>query len=110
MRFDLSDEEWALLETAAAEEPTGCARVDDRKIVNVIFYVLRTGMPWRDLPAGYGLYTTAYNRRRLTRSRRAALSSRLPSLYKHSLTASALYSRNFYSSAGHLSARLRIVR
>ena len=22
MRFDLSDEEWALLETAAAEEPT----------------------------------------------------------------------------------------
>ena len=26
------------------------ARVDDRKIVNAIFYVLRTGMPWWDLP------------------------------------------------------------
>ena len=38
------------------------ARVDDRKIMNAIFYVLRTGMPWRDLPERYGPYTTAYNR------------------------------------------------
>ena len=30
--------------------------------MNAIFYVLRTGMPWRDLPARYGPYTTAYNR------------------------------------------------
>jgi len=27
-----------------------------------VFYVLRTGMPWRDLPERYGPYTTAYNR------------------------------------------------
>jgi len=38
------------------------ARADDRKIMNAIFYVLRTGMPWRDLPERYGPYTTAYNR------------------------------------------------
>jgi hypothetical protein len=38
------------------------ARVDDRRILNAIFYVLRTGMPWRDLPERYGPYTTAYNR------------------------------------------------
>ena len=38
------------------------ARTDDRKIMNAIFYVLRTGMPWRDLPERYGPYTTAYNR------------------------------------------------
>ena len=25
-------------------------RADDRKIMKAIFYVLRTGMPWRDLP------------------------------------------------------------
>jgi transposase len=37
-------------------------RADDRKIMNAIFYVLRTGMPWRDLPERYGPYTTAYNR------------------------------------------------
>jgi transposase len=55
MRFDLSDEEWALMELWSA-------RADDRKIMNAIFYVLRTGMPWRDLPERYGPYTTAYNR------------------------------------------------
>jgi len=61
MRFDLSDEEWALLEPLLPMSRKS-ARVDDRQIVNAIFYVLRTGMPWRDLPARYGPYTTAYNR------------------------------------------------
>jgi len=61
MRFDLSDEEWALLEPLLPKSRKS-ARVDDRKIVNAIFYALRTGMPWRDLPARYGPYTTAYNR------------------------------------------------
>jgi transposase len=61
MRFDLSDEEWALLEPLLPKSRKS-GRVDDRKIVNAIFYVLRTGMPWRDLPARYGPYTTAYNR------------------------------------------------
>ncbi len=27
-----------------------------------IFWVLRTGAPWRDLPERYGPYTTCYNR------------------------------------------------
>src|SRR5438445_396769 len=61
MRFDLSDEEWALLEPLMPEARKS-GRADDRKIMNAIFYVLRTGMPWRDLPERYGPYTTAYNR------------------------------------------------
>src|SRR5437763_2667046 len=61
MRFDLSDEEWALLEPLMPQSRKS-ARVDDRKVMNAIFYVLRTGMPWRDLPERYGPYTTAYNR------------------------------------------------
>jgi transposase len=61
MRFDLSDEEWALLEPLMPASRKS-ARVDDRRIMNAIFYVLRTGMPWRDLPERYGPYTTAYNR------------------------------------------------
>src|SRR6266516_3064797 len=61
MRFDLSDEEWALLEPSMPKNRKS-ARCDDRKILNGIFYVLRTGMPWRDLPARYGPYTTVYNR------------------------------------------------
>jgi transposase len=61
MRFDLTDEEWALLEPLLPTRRRS-ARVDDRRILNAIFYVLRTGMPWRDLPERYGPYTTAYNR------------------------------------------------
>src|SRR5277367_2057195 len=61
MRFDLSDEEWAVLEPLMPKSRKS-ARADDRKIMNAIFYVLRTGMPWRDLPERYGPYTTAYNR------------------------------------------------
>jgi transposase len=59
--FDLSDDEWALLEPLMPKSRKS-ARADDRKIMNAIFYVLRTGMPWRDLPERYGPYTTAYNR------------------------------------------------
>ena len=61
MRFDLSDEEWALLEPLMPSSRKS-ARKDDRKVMNAIFYALRTGIPWRDLPARYGPYTTAYNR------------------------------------------------
>src|SRR5271163_801564 len=61
MRFDLSDDEWAVLEPLMPKSRIS-ARVDDRKIMNAIFYVLRTGSPWRDLPERYGPYTTAYNR------------------------------------------------
>jgi transposase len=61
-RFDLSDKEWALIAPLLPNKPRGVARVDDRRVINAIFYVLRTGSPWRDLPERYGPYTTAYNR------------------------------------------------
>ena len=61
MRYDLTDEDWALLEPLLPTRRKS-VRVDDRRVLNAIFYVLRTGMPWRDLPERYGPYTTAYNR------------------------------------------------
>ena len=61
-RFDLSDAEWALIKPLLPNKPRGVARVNDRRVLNGIFYVLRTGSPWRDLPERYGPYTTAYNR------------------------------------------------
>ena len=61
MQFHLGKDEWALLEPLLPKIRKS-TRVDDRKIMNAIFYVLRTGMPWRDFPARYGPYTTtAYN-------------------------------------------------
>ena len=61
-RYDLSDVEWRLIEPLLPNKPRGVARVDDRRVLNGIFYVLRTGSPWRDLPARYGPHTTVYNR------------------------------------------------
>jgi len=61
-RYDLSETEWRLIEPLLPNKPRGVARVDDRRVINGIFYVLRTGSPWRDLPERYGPYTTVYNR------------------------------------------------
>ncbi|GAN77167.1 transposase [Acidisphaera rubrifaciens HS-AP3] len=40
-------------------------------MLSAIFWVLRSGSPWRDLPERYGPYTTAYNR--FVRWRRAGM-------------------------------------
>lgn len=61
-RFDLTDIEWGLIRPLLPNKPRGVARADDRRVLNGIFWVLRTGSPWRDLPERYGPYTTIYNR------------------------------------------------
>jgi transposase len=43
-------------------KPRGVARVNDRRVLNGIFWVLRSGAPWRDLPENFGPHTTCYNR------------------------------------------------
>ena len=40
----------------------GVPRVDDRRVVNGIVYVIRNGLQWKDAPAGYGPHKTLYNR------------------------------------------------
>jgi transposase len=43
-------------------KPRGVPRVDDRRVLNGIFWMLRSETPWRDLPERYGRYTTCYYR------------------------------------------------
>jgi transposase len=40
----------------------GIPRVDDRRIVSGIVYVIKHGLMWRDAPKGYGPHKTIYNR------------------------------------------------
>jgi putative transposase len=40
----------------------GILRVDDRRIVSGIVYVIKHGLMWRDAPKGYGPHKTIYNR------------------------------------------------
>jgi transposase len=61
MRYQLSDYEWTAIKPLP-NKPRGIRRVNDRRVLNGIFWVLRSGAPWRDLPAVYGPRTTCYNR------------------------------------------------
>jgi len=54
MRYELSDYEWSVIKPMLPNKPRGIPRVDDRRILNGMFWVLRSGAPWRDLPDGYG--------------------------------------------------------
>jgi putative transposase len=40
----------------------GIARVDDRRIVSAIVFVIKNGLRWRDAPRDYGPHKTIYNR------------------------------------------------
>jgi len=40
----------------------GVARVDDRRVVSGIVFVLKSGLRWRDAPAAYGPHKTLYSR------------------------------------------------
>jgi transposase len=62
MRYELSDYEWTAIKPMLPNKPRGVRRVNDRRVLNGIFWVLRSGAPWRDLPENYGPRTTCYNR------------------------------------------------
>ena len=40
----------------------GVPRVDDRKVISGIIFVIRNGLRWRDAPVDYGPHKTIYNR------------------------------------------------
>ncbi|WP_430442345.1 IS5 family transposase [Shinella sp.] len=40
----------------------GIPRVDDRRVVSGIVYVIRNGLQWKDAPKGYGPHKTLHNR------------------------------------------------
>jgi transposase len=65
-RHDLTDAEWVQLEPLlpSTTPQRGGRWADHRTVINGIFFRTRTSTPWRDLPACYGSWKTAYNRHR----------------------------------------------
>jgi hypothetical protein len=61
-RYGLSDFEWSVITPFLPDKPRGVARADDRRVLNGIYWRLRTGSPWADIPERYGPSTTCYNR------------------------------------------------
>ena len=54
MRYELSDDEWTTIGPMLPNKARGVPPVDDRRVLNGIFWVLRSGAPWRDLPIAFG--------------------------------------------------------
>ena len=50
MHYELTDYEWAAIRPMLPNKARGMPRVDDRRVLNGICWVLRSGAPWRDLP------------------------------------------------------------
>ncbi len=61
-RYEMTDFEWRVIEPLLPQNSRGVPRVDDKRVLNGIFWVLRSGAPWADLPRKYGPHTTCYNR------------------------------------------------
>ncbi len=63
-RHDVTDEVWAVL---APQLPGQAGRwggvaEDNRRFINAVLWILRTGAPWRDLPADYGDWKNTHRR------------------------------------------------
>jgi len=65
MVTDVSDEQWQVLAPLLPRQgPMGRPRADDRRTLNGILYVLRTGCRWDVLPRRYGSFVTCWRRLR----------------------------------------------
>jgi len=63
-RHDISDEVWTLFEShlPGRKGMWGGRARDNRQFINAVFWILRTGAPWRDLPPSYGDWKNTHRR------------------------------------------------
>ncbi len=66
VRLVLTDAQWAKMEPHCLGKPTdpGRSGSDNRRFVEAVLWIVRTGSPWRDLPACFGKWNTAFKRYR----------------------------------------------
>ena len=58
----ISDDEWAFFEgfIRGVRHPNGRKPADHRLVLDGIFWIARTGAPWRDLPQEFGKWSSVY--------------------------------------------------
>ena len=63
-RQDISDRVWGILEPhlPGRAGSWGGKAEDNRRIINAVFWILRTSAPWRDLPPDYGGWSNTHRR------------------------------------------------
>ena len=63
-RLLLRDDQWVRIEGLLQGKPgdRGRTGADNRLFVEAVLWIARTGSPWRDLPAEFGLWNSTYQR------------------------------------------------
>src|SRR5262245_57940493 len=63
-RHEISDADWDRIKELLPGQPGqhGGIAEDNRRFINAILYVARTGIPWRDLPERYGNWNSQWRR------------------------------------------------
>ena len=63
-RFVLTDRQWQLIAPLLPGKASDCGVTaeDNRLFLEAVLWRVRTGAPWRDLPAGFGRWNSVFQR------------------------------------------------
>jgi transposase len=76
-RHELTEEEWQKVKALLRKGAGRPAKLADRVFLNAVLWKVKTGVPWRDLPARFGCWKTIYSR-----FRRWAVSGRFKTIFE----------------------------
>ena len=63
-RHEISQSAWERIEDLLPGRPgdVGVTAADNRLFVNAVYWIAKTGAPWRDLPPRFGLWNSVFQR------------------------------------------------
>jgi transposase len=63
-RHEISDQQWTVIKDLlpGQEGDPGATAKDNRVFVNAVFWIAKTGAPWRDLPERFGNWNSVFQR------------------------------------------------
>lgn len=102
-RHELTDEQWARVEPHIPPSRSGPGRPgrpprSPRQLLDGMLWILRTGAPWRDLPARYGPWRTVHHR--FSAWRQAGVFDRLVQALQTQLVATGQIDRDLWCVDG----------
>ncbi len=105
-RSDLSDAQWNYLRSLLPKSAwRGHPRINEREVLNGIFYVLRTGCQWEDLPHDIQASSKTCHRRLLEYQRRHVWSKVLKALIHEADRRGQLNFKNAYHDASVIKSK-----
>lgn len=63
-RYKLREDQWDRIKNylPGKKEDAGCTALDNRRFIEAVMWISKTGAPWRDLPAEYGKWSNVHKR------------------------------------------------